>query len=554
MQTQINKELAALMQLDSVEQAIKTLLSSGVAPGTVAAQKVQETAALTQAAPQSQAAPPGIEALLPGVQQQAAQAAQAAQPATQGDVNQLRQMLAQAQQGQGVAGLPGADVRMAEGGVVGYSGLDGSAVEVDDTKLSVGERFRRDMRRLYERTGLAAKRAEYLQRAGATPEMVAKTLATESARPTPDAAPITDTGDEYAKLLSKYRRPTTPQEIEAQVQSASGASYQPDARLFRSAAQKVLPAANVKPAETGLPALMGPPVPTGSERQFGEAMAAQGRMEIPAERTAQQIRKQTEDYYRSLGIDPDFAKQRMERIAAQERRDQEEAAARAALVKDRGIENLISRLSRVQGPTLFSGLGAAQRGMEPIVAEQRASDERFRALMRERQREADRERAAIEDVQRALADGDIARAEKSRSEALAARNAKAAAEAEMRGRYAPQLLQAETAALDRASREREGAEGRKTQLQVAQIGVSKPTAREFDYALFKANPEKYKEFLAAGAEPKSEGAMLKEIVGAVLKNPLMMQQYPPAIQALVTQELLKLGVTPALPKGAPVRE
>ena len=89
---------------------------------------------------------------------------------------------------------------------------------------------------------------------------------------------------------------------------------------------------------------------------------------------------------------------------------------------------------------------------------------------------------------------------------------------------------------------------------MAQIGVSKPTAREFDYALFKANPEKYKEFLAAGAEPKSEGAMLKEIVGAVLKNPLMLQQYPPAIQALVNQELLKLGVTSALPKGAGVRE
>lgn len=588
MKTQINKELAALMQLDSAEQAIKTLLSSGVAPGTVAAQKVQQTAALTQAAPQSQAAPPGIEALLPGVQQQAMMSAQAAQPATQGDVNQLRQMIAQ--QGQGVAQLPGSDVEMAEGGIVGYNGQTSSFIS--NLSMEEIERMSPDMRKAYFKEMLARRNAPVpTPAAPVTPPAasirpgvgIAGALA-KKLGPLGLLAELFTTSDEDIALLQKAEAernatpadsrprgqenyetlpPVVPEDTAAfmgQYANVRGQGRRgPLAEAPRPPAPERTaqrkPAAEVtKPAETGLPALMGPPVPTGSERQFGEAMAAQGRMEIPAERTAQQIRKQTEDYYRSLGIDPDFAKQRMERIAAQERRDQEEAAARAALVKDRGIENLISRLSRVQGPTLFSGLGAAQRGMEPIVAEQRASDERFRALMRERQREADRERAAVEDMQRALADGDIAKAEKSRNDALAARNDKNAREAEIRAKYAPQLLQAETAALDRASREREGAESRKTQLQVAQIGVSKPTAREFDYALFKANPEKYKEFLAAGAEPKSEGAMLKEIVGAVLKNPLMMQQYPPAIQALVNQELLKLGVTSALPKGTPVRE
>jgi hypothetical protein len=71
---------------------------------------------------QSQAAPPGIEALLPGAEVQAAQSAQAAQPATQGDLNQLRQRIAQAapsQMGSGVGGL--GDVQMAEGGIVGYA-------------------------------------------------------------------------------------------------------------------------------------------------------------------------------------------------------------------------------------------------------------------------------------------------------------------------------------------------------------------------------------------------------------------------------------------------
>lgn len=582
MQTQINPSLQALLQTAQM-----------VTPeqGPTVAAKVAQAA---QQKMQSQAAPPGIEALMPGVQQQAMMSAQAAQPATQGDVNQLRQMLARAQQGQGVAQLPGADVEMAEGGIVGYNGQTGSFIS--NLSMEEIERMSPDMRKAYFKEMLARRNAPVptsaapvtppaasmrpgLGMAGAVAKklgplgLLAELFTTsdedvatlENARVQREAAKYPEYSDTGRARLDAPTpsAPVVPEDTAAFMsqyanvrgQGRRGPLAEAPAPRPPAPPGERKPAAEVaKPTDAGIASLMGPPVPSGSERQFGEAMAAQGRIEIPQERTPAQIAAERAAYYRSQGIDPNFMQARMERIAAQEKRDQEEAAARAALVKDRGIENLISRLSRVQGPTLFSGLGAAQRGMEPIVAEQRASDERFRALMRERQREADRERAAIEDVQRALADGDIARAEKSRSEALAARNAKAAAEAEMRGRYAPQLLQAETAALDRASREREGAESRKTQLQVAQIGVSKPTAREFDYALFRANPEKYKEFLAAGAEPKSEGAMLKEIVGAVLKNPLMMQQYPPAIQALVNQELLKLGVTPALPKGAPVRE
>lgn len=156
MQAPINKELAALMQLQSAGQAIKTLLSSGVAPGTVAAQKVQETAALTQAAPQAQAMPPsGIERVLPGVGVQAAMSAQAAQPATQGDVNQLRQMMTQ-----GIAA--GADVQMAEGGIVGFSGEFGSytpeALAVDELRVAEAKRKRDDAER--------QKMLEFLEQAG----------------------------------------------------------------------------------------------------------------------------------------------------------------------------------------------------------------------------------------------------------------------------------------------------------------------------------------------------------------------------------------------------
>jgi hypothetical protein len=441
---------------------------------TVAAQVAQAA----QQKMQAQAAPPGIEALLPGVQQQASQSAQAAQPATQGDVNRLRQMMeqAQAQQGQGIAA--GADVQMAEGGIVGYSGKDGSSVELDETKLSVNERFQRDLRRLYERMGLADKRAAYLQRTGATPEAIAQKLGREAPVP-PTSRPMSEA--EIARLQ------------EANVAPSSAAPVPRPPAPERTAQRRPAPEAVVKPAETGLPALMGPAVPSGSERQFGEAMSALGRMEIPQERTPQQIAAEREALYRARGIDPNFMQARMERIAAQERRDQEEAAARAKLVEGRGMENLISRLTRAGGARSgLAGLAEAQLGMEPIIAAQRAGDERFTALMRERQREADKERSALEDMQRALADGDIARAEKSRDAAFAARNAKNATEAEMRGKYAPQLLQAETAAMEVAARAKEGEANRANQLTVAKLQLSKPSDLQERITLLNKDPDKFK--------------------------------------------------------------
>jgi hypothetical protein len=458
MQTQISPALQALLQTAQ-------MVTPEQGP-TVAKQ-------VAQAAMQKmQAAPPGIEALLPGVQQQAAQSAQAAQPATQGDVNQLRQMMSQmAPQGQGISA--GADVRMAEGGIVGYAGPEGSDVELD-----VSGRIKKALRDWYERTERG-----YMERAGATPEMIAQKLGSEA----PVAAPVVE-------------RPRGQENYEPAPQLTVGNAppVAPEAQrlMDRQRAPAPLPSGVERKqpaAETGIATLMGPAVPTGSERQFGEAMTAAGRIEIPQERTPQQFRQQTEDYYRSLGIDPDFAKQRMARLEAQERRDQEEAAARAKMVEGRGIENLISRLSRFGGAgSLFRGAAQAQQGMEPIIAAQRAGDERFAALMRERQIAADKERSAIEDMQRALADGDIARAEKSRNDALAARNAKNELEAKARAQYAPQLLQAETADKDRTSRERDAAAGRENQVLVAKLQLSKPSDLQERIALLAKNPEQFK--------------------------------------------------------------
>lgn len=161
MQTQINAPLQALLQTAAMVTPDKQ-------NSTVAAKYAQAA----QQKMQAQAMPPGIAALMPGVKQQAMMSAQAAQPATQGDVNQLRQMMAQAQQAQpqqnqGIAA--GADVQMAEGGIVGYDGRTGSQVEVDETKLSVDERIRRKLEDFIKGTYYGSKR-DLAQQAAPTVE------------------------------------------------------------------------------------------------------------------------------------------------------------------------------------------------------------------------------------------------------------------------------------------------------------------------------------------------------------------------------------------------
>jgi hypothetical protein len=106
-------------------------------------------------------------------------------------------------------------------------------------------------------------------------------------------------------------------------------------------------------------------------------------------------------------------------------------------------------------------------------------------------------------------------------------------------------------------------ESRKTaaterQAQASEISAGKPTGIEATYGLFKRDPAGFKQFLEAQQEPKSEAteraAMLKAIVGEAIKNPLMLSQYPPEIQTLVRNEIAKLGVVGAIPRGSAVRE
>jgi predicted GIY-YIG superfamily endonuclease len=166
-QASIDPSLAALLQTAQMVTPDQT--------PTVAAQVAQ--------AAQQKMQPQGITQGMP----QARQEFQQAMPSMMRNMQQqqMQQMVQQAMQPKpaGIEGLQ-SNIRMAEGGVVGYAGPDGSSVEVDESQLSVSERLKRDLRRLYEgiETG-------YMKRAGATPEQIAQKFGRESPAAAPEVAP-----------------------------------------------------------------------------------------------------------------------------------------------------------------------------------------------------------------------------------------------------------------------------------------------------------------------------------------------------------------------------
>lgn len=102
-------------------------------------------------------------------------------------------------------------------------------------------------------------------------------------------------------------------------------------------------------------------------------------------------------------------------------------------------------------------------------------------------------------------------------------------------------------------------EQRKLELQKKGIEASlaaatRPTAQEFLYGLHEKG--KLAGFLEGQQGPKTEGAILKEMVSAVAKAPWTLTAYPPDMQAIITQEMRKLsaasGVTDTPPPNAPL--
>lgn len=102
--------------------------------------------------------------------------------------------------------------------------------------------------------------------------------------------------------------------------------------------------------------------------------------------------------------------------------------------------------------------------------------------------------------------------------------------------------------------ERRKLELQKQGIDVQRAAASKPTAQEFLYGLYEKG--KLPGFLEAQQDPKTEGAMVKDMLAALSKQPWMMQSFPPEMQEIIKQELLKLrvsaGATGTPPSNAPL--
>lgn len=95
----------------------------------------------------------------------------------------------------------------------------------------------------------------------------------------------------------------------------------------------------------------------------------------------------------------------------------------------------------------------------------------------------------------------------------------------------------------------EGEKTRQTQVQIANIQAG---TRDSPLALYRELGDgDIKRGFEIAQEGKVGGSLIKAIVEGVLKNPLMMREYPPAVQQLVNQELLKLGVSSGVTSNPP---
>jgi hypothetical protein len=338
-----------------VPPALQVLMSMGAqptAPGpmgqpipTIASQKVEQQAQ-------------GLEALMPGVRQQAMQSAQAAQPVTQAQLQQALQQREPVMAAEGgLMQLPAQNMRFAEGGVIGYAGTDGSDVELD-----VSGRIKKALRDWYERTERG-----YMERAGATPEMIAQKLG--QAKPAPTEAPEASYSNESRIGLASKPVPVA----EPNVRPTGIA----DPRLARNTAARTQPRAEPSAPVEMLPDTRESTAVNPSEAALMYAQMQGGikdlleRQSKPRERTPEELKEaaaREEDIKRRLG-----------EIDASQQRFEQSKQERLASQQGRGLSDLASFLSRAGGAgSLFRGLGNAQIGMEPIFAARAAEEQKFR--------------------------------------------------------------------------------------------------------------------------------------------------------------------------------
>jgi hypothetical protein len=344
---------------------------------------------------------------------------------------QMQQMVQQAMQPKpaGIEGLP-SNIRMAEGGVVGYAGPDGSSVEVDESQLSVSERLKRGLRRLYEgiETG-------YMKRAGATPEQIAQKLGQESPAAAPEVSP------QAMQTEAAFATPRIDQPIVARVPAPApqAPAPRPPAQRPPAAAQQAAPAQTAP--QGGIAELVAPT----PESAMASARSVLG---MPG---TEGLRKREEAYLAALKAQPATGQQGLAALQAQQ------AALQAMNEKAEKESNINSAIQWLLGGR--EGAGGSARSSIAFSEREDARRRSYNDLQvanatkrdaiidLQNARDVGNAKAALEAEQRIrAAEVDVAKAEATLAASFASSQANVYGE-QMRG---------QSAAADRASREREG--------------------------------------------------------------------------------------------------
>jgi len=307
--------------------------------------------------------------------------AQPAAPAPQGPV--------QMSGGGLTSGNAGSAMKFAEGGIIGFSGKDGSKVE--DKYETPYDRKRREEREegtaglgnalLYASTPVAAAAD-----VASLPVSLLRNMFYNGQGDAPGWTPFSDMrtralqGDRMANAVERNAATTeesspTEADVKAAMQAKPtgtgrpyvgmlGAGEQPPTSVARPPAARppVAPGATPgginQPAPSGAPGLGGSSVAAMLQKQLGKEIATP---------TAEGAAKSVQDINKQFGLDTPGGKEEREMIAQMR-------AQREGQLKDRGFDNLISFLTNARGSNLGETFASGARASQSEIEKQRADD------------------------------------------------------------------------------------------------------------------------------------------------------------------------------------
>lgn len=431
-QTAINPALAAAMTLESAAQMGEFRPTTPDGQPTVAAQLMQR------------AMPPSV----PQVAQQAGIAGQIqAMRMKQAQEALMNQAMAQRPQG-GVEALNPQVGNFAEGGIVGYSGKDESDVKDKE------ERKYRSFQSLpiYEPTTYGNV-DKFLMNLFRSPGQVR-------------IDPVTNEPISFGEFMR--RQESEAAQLAAPAAAAVAAAQFPGRTAPGATAQDLAsisaPLRGAPPARVNqssgigsLPAAeMGPPVPTGSDRQFGQALAAHERSrprDVTPEQgyeAAMQANAQQRRFLQAMGVDPDMLKKQAEEVERRgtERGSYYESQAQAARDKAKR-DSLKNFLLGASGRGFGDVMASSERAASGADAAAEAQAQRFMELKLQTQDAAVKERMLINRLQFETATGQFDKAMKTKQEIENNRQKFERSEAELRMGRAKDLAAEERQRLDR---------------------------------------------------------------------------------------------------------